>query len=100
MTSGNARLRYFRKRLDWSAEQEFGLVVLGDAATAPHVYVPIEGALKCITVGSRFGETNEAALFKICEESRVPATRIVYSACVFLNPFGPSSLDPINPAFS
>jgi hypothetical protein len=89
----NATARYFRKRRDWVGEREFRLVHLPTRSVETPRYVPINGALVCITVGSRFPHVFEPALSKLCEDNRVPATRVRIGGIVSLQPYGPSALD-------
>jgi len=92
----NAKARYFRKRDDWAGEREFRLLLRLRGESLEDAFVPIaSGPLVGVTVGYHFDTSQDDRLGRLCGELGVPASKIVYSDTVFLNPYGPRSLDQL-----
>ena len=90
---------YFRKRVDWASECECRLLFLPPEPIEQDVYLPIGGALKCITVGSYFAPTGESLLSAVCLQRGVALTQLQTSGIVSLRPFASIALDSLSAPF-
>lgn len=80
--SRHAQERYFTKRLDWSGEREWRLVLFDDKPGGDHAFVRIVEALSVVFVGNRFSEAYRPCVQAICDRVGIRAFQVRYGGFV------------------